>query len=434
MCLRDLLDLRNRRTGRLQSWAPASVIVVIAVLVAAGCKENGEPTPSPAAVSRAATSTPAGSAVCASVSPSSPTEDTIFDTLQADASTLGDFDPGFATHVSEDKAGAPSELTFAVDSREGDVQHLAFYITIPSDWPITPGCAIPLGVAIGSLSWKATLGILNNPCNTVIPIEFEMQNASTDPSDTIDLLDGAGNLVENFEKDNDGSGLADVIEKYPVQLKDLFPGRTPGRRSVGIASVARMPVIAQSLLFPPPKGSQGQTLVILFQDFANIRTTVPNSPISDQCTPFSLSMTNFAKTDGGAVLIRTPPAGTYTFALTAFGLRDADDDGLENALDTCPFDMNVGDPRVTGSGDADQDGLDAACDPNDLVFDLDEDGDKHQNRGDLCALTPSTDSSGAQKDSDTDQIGDECDIFGNGPDAPDGPLPFASEAADVIIQ
>lgn len=424
------LKLSNGATGGRTWWT----IALITFLLLVGCGGDGDGNGAPAVTATPTRTATTPAQVCASIAPSSPVEDSVLDLLAAVASTRGDFDPGFAAGVSDDRAGTPADLTFEIIARDRDVHHVAFYITIPDAWAITPGCAVPLGTIVGSLTWRATLGILNSPCKNDFPIAFDMQNASTDASDVIDFVDDSGNLVDGFEEDKDNSGLADVVEKYPDVLTELFPGRTPGRRSVGIARVSGMPVITQALVFPPQPGLDGQTLVILFQDFANVRETVPNSPISDQCTPFTLAMTNLGSSEGGDVLVRTPPAGSYTFGLTAYGLRDGDGDGTENALDTCPFDANVGDPRITGNGDADQDGLDAACDPDDFTFNSDEDGDKHLNRTDFCPLTPNPGGSGPQRDGDADQIGDECDIFGSGPEMPDGELPLASEASDVVIR
>jgi hypothetical protein len=128
-------------------------------------------------------------------------------------------------------------------------------------------------------------------------------------------------------------------------------------------------------------------------------------------------------------LFTNPAPGRYQFILTAFGQRDADGDGIDNTLDTCPFDANQGDPRVKGEGDADEDGLDAACDPNDFDPNPDQDGDGYLNRVDLCPLVPST-----QKDSDGDGIGDECDTSGKGPNKPDGQIPLAIQAAEIVTR
>jgi len=55
------------------------------------------------------------------------------------------------------------------------------------------------------------------------------------------------------------------------------------------------------------------------------------------------------------------------------GDRDADNDGIPNSDDTCPFTTNVGSPYVPGSGDAGEvplDGIDAACDNVGVVTDV----------------------------------------------------------------
>jgi hypothetical protein len=120
--------------------------------------------------------------------------------------------------------------------------------------------------------------------------------------------------------------------------------------------------------------------------------------------------------------------GTYTVTTIAVGQGDADGDGLENSLDTCPVDANIGDPRIKGDGDLDEDGLDAACDPNDDPAtggtNSDQDLDGYVNRQDNCPTLingeQDKDAEGNsinQLDSDVDedgddqkdQIGDPCD-------------------------
>ena len=137
------------------------------------------------------------------------------------------------------------------------------------------------------------------------------------------------------------------------------------------------------------------------------------------------------------VLYRNPPEGTYTLTTIAVGLPDTDGDGLENTLDTCPFDVNVGDPRIKGDGDLDEDGLDAACDPNDDSetggTNSDQDLDGYLNRQDNCPLLINgEDNLGPdgeplnQQDNDVDEDGDDqSDFIGDACD-PD-PLVFNGE-------
>ncbi len=418
-------------------WKAALIALLGAILaVLTACSDDDSApaaTRSPGATSAPEASEPAIPG-CETRPPISPRGDTIFDKLSKGAATLGDFHPSFAATVSDAAAGASADLTYEITLAADQPNFQAFFITIPERWHIVPGCAIPLGETVENVDWITTLGIINSACNALIPIQFTMRNASTDPSEPFDFIDDNGNLVDGFEKDKDGSGLADVIEKYPDLLDNSFAGRVPLRRAVGLSTIGGVPVIAQTLVFGPLDEVAGQTLVILFQDFPTARTTVSRSVITDQCTPFSLTLKELGAGDKGEVLQQNPTAGSDTFALTAFGLRDADGDGIENALDTCPFDVNVGHPTVVGDGDADQDGLDAACDPNDLSANIDQDGDGTLNRGDLCPLVPGHDLAGEQKDSDLDQIGDECDVFGKGPNSGDGDVSLSAIGQDIVIQ
>jgi hypothetical protein len=142
--------------------------------------------------------------------------------------------------------------------------------------------------------------------------------------------------------------------------------------------------------------------------------------------------------ESGLVLFTNPEEGTYTFTVGALGQRDADGDGFENALDTCPLDPNQGSPRIKGEGDIDEDGLDAACDPDDNTTNSDEDMDGYLNRGDNCPLVPNGEEGENQRDSDLneqgdprpDGIGDACDP---NPDVPDGEAIFSEASSEVTI-
>ena len=142
--------------------------------------------------------------------------------------------------------------------------------------------------------------------------------------------------------------------------------------------------------------------------------------------------------ESGVTLSTNPAEGTYTFTLIAAGQRDAEGDGYENALDTCPFDINEGDPRVKGEGDFDGDGLDAACDPNDDETNSDEDLDGYTNRQDNCPLDANGEleedvpNAGNQTDRDDDGIGDACDPNPDDPDT-EGELVFGTISQTVTI-
>jgi hypothetical protein len=376
-----------------------------------------------------------GPAEACAPSASGPTEEqTLFDKLSDGASRdEPDFEATFEAGVSNDAARAHADLSVEMHVPGGDVAPKAFSVLLPEEWGITPGCATPIGLAVGSVRWDVVLGRDGNPCNEPGPLLFTMLNASTDTSDTVDFGDGDGNGTPDYAEDKDHTGRADVIEKYPGFLNRLFPGRQPLRRTAGLFRYVSPPILAQTLAFKELDGSDGTTLVLVLQDLGDPEAVAGKSGFSDYCTPAGFKLTDSGATYDGAPLYTNPPAGRYQIILTAFGERDADGDGIENSLDTCPFDANVGNPRVKGEGDADEDGLDAACDPNDFEANADQDADGYLNRDDICPLAKAEDSS-TQKDSDGDQIGDECDTSGNGPNVADGDVPLVIQAAEVNIR
>ena len=136
--------------------------------------------------------------------------------------------------------------------------------------------------------------------------------------------------------------------------------------------------------------------------------------------------------EGGVAVFANPQEGTYTVTFIAAGLRDADGDGYENSLDTCPFDANQGDARIKGDGDFDEDGLDAVCDPDDNNINSDEDLDGYLNRQDNCPLVPNGEEGTNQRDTDNDAIGDDCDPNPDNADT-EGELIIVQSSLDVTI-
>jgi hypothetical protein len=163
-------------------------------------------------------------------------------------------------------------------------------------------------------------------------------------------------------------------------------------------------------------------LVSRIRPSVTLRSEPSNFPapsiINDFCTPLTATNLTIGKTAQGDQLFVNPSDGKYTFGTFTLGQRDADGDGYENELDTCPYTPNVGDPRIPLDGDLDGDGLDAACDPNDSATtgtNSDQDLDGYQNRNDNCPLVANgidqanVPGVGNQLDTDMDTIGDACD-------------------------
>jgi hypothetical protein len=437
--LRELRILRWWPAATLAVCAAAVAVFVATVMAGGGDSESQvqgpSPSPVPTEARPAAPSNTTAPESCATTGPTEAAEEpTLFDTLEdGAASDDPNFEVEFEVEPADYAAHSNPDLALEMSLRQGNVAPAAFYILVPPEWGITPGCQISIGLAVGSLRWDARVGRDGNPCNQPGPLQFTMLNATTDTADTVSFLDGDGNGRRDFAEDKDHTGRPDVVEKYPDFLNRIFPGRTPIRRTAGIFTYTDPPVLAQSLVFSELDGSDGTTLVVLLQNIGDPDAAPGEAGFTDYCTPSGFRLSEFGKAQSGAAFYTNPDAGEYVFTLTAFGERDAEGDGVENPLDTCPFDANVGNPRLRGEGDADEDGLDAACDPNDFESKTDEDGDGYLNRGDICPLTAGEDPS-SQKDSDDDEIGDECDTSGNGPTVADGEVPFVVRAVEVSVR
>jgi len=336
------------------------------------------------------------------------------------------YDPTMSVDISDAEAGANADVTTTVTIPAPGVNFDVMIVFTPPEFDM--GAAdIPLGAHVADLDSNATLGLLNNACITALPVSFTMMAATTNTADTVIFDDGFADL--------DGNTLPDGVDKYPDFLNTMYPGITPLSRSYGQASVAGTPVSMNQVTFAPGTTLHGQafdaslgygSVSVLNDPTAELE---PGS-ITDFCTPRATTATVFGITednpataaDESGFVGRTNPALADDCTFTTFSRSqgDADGDDIENDLDTCPFDVNEGDPRVAGSGDPDNDGLDNACDPEPDVADTDWDGDIYLNRGDNCPLVYNP----GNADSDGDRIGDACDPH---PDTVDG------EGIDVTL-
>ena len=393
------------------------------------------------------------------------------------------FNPTYEITLVDPTPGANSDFTTEFGLPVGDVNFGGVVFFVPEEWGITPADEIPIGAVVGDLTATATLGLINNACNNPLPVKFIMLNASIDPFDTVDYLDTDENGTEDYAEDKDGSGIQDGFEKYPdfiTRVLDDKPGDEVGeplqpiRRAAGIAIIAGINVLLQFLIFEPgtfineniPTDPElGYPTVTLLQNAGDPAFDPIPGPITDFCTPLTTNNTTLgvskdnACTDttverldpicevtsallteeggttpdeGGVPLLTNPQDSTYTFTIIAAGQRDADGDGYENTLDTCPLVPNEGDPRISGDADNDNDGLDAACDPNDNEINSDEDLDGYLNRGDNCPLDANGENEDNQRDSDNDAIGDACDPDPDDQDA-QGELIITTVTKEVVV-
>jgi hypothetical protein len=373
------------------------------------------------------------------------------------------FDPSFEVTLTQPAPQSASELklNFRLDS---GYQLSTAVLYIPYDWGVVRGEEIPIGTKVASTDSIGIYGFVNSACDQTFPITFELFNASLDPSQTVAFNDtelqqgldpstpGIG--IQDFAEDKDANGLFDAIDHNP---DFLLSRQRPIARLAGIATLAGTPFLLQFLIFAPgtrldfpdPALTQliadvpqsGYPMVMVFQDFRNPDNSRAPGPVTDYCTPTETTI-SVLHTD--PPLLVNPQSGSYVFTLVASSKRDADGDGFENSLDTCPFSANAGSPTILAHGDTDQDGMDAACDPNDDALsagaNADEDGDQYVNRQDNCPLVvngytdwravPVPEPPGNQADQDFDDIGDVCDV---NPDVPDGEAILATSTVEVIV-
>jgi len=364
------------------------------------------------------------------------------------------FNPTITASLSTQAAGQPADATTVFSLPKGSAQFFVQITWTPPEFTVARD--VPLGALTAKLNSLATLGLANQACNTAFVVNFDstaagappgsgMLNASVNTADTVTYL-------QQFD-DLNGNNLPDAVDKYPDFLNRMFPGVTPLARRFGQASVGGKPVSLNLVVFEPgvtlpaPYGTLpaewGYPSVSVLQNNGDPGAETVVSAITDFCTPlrsevvvYGVSKDNpdTAANEGG-VTVQTNPAaaGTYSFHARSISLWDADNDDIDNSLDTCPYNANVGDPTVAGSGDQDGDGIDDACDPtlNEATGGSDHDGDGYVNRLDFCPLVADGAATTNQSDADVDGISDACDTS---PSVREGPPPVeVIDTAEVTI-
>ena len=306
---------------------------------------------------------------------------------------------------------------------------------LPPEWTVANGVDVPDGTAVGSFDTLAQLGLLNNPCNTILPVNFDLVDATIDRSNVISLP-GTANALNILALDFNGNGIINGAELWPSYLTTL--GAINGwdfsklrARLIG-ANTTTIPgttVILNFLIFEP--GSHlsnvinidpalGYPAVTVLQDPTRAGSAL--DPVSSFCAPLEINsvMNGLA---GGEAFRTNPGPGNYFFTTLAVARPDADGDGIENALDPCPYNAdsnwNPRSPGVITAGESDGDGIPDSCDPfpntrsvctaASGIAQTDEDCDGWMNRRDNCPLVVNP----SQHDSDLDQIGDACDLNQN---------------------
>ena len=335
-----------------------------------------------------------------------------------------------------------------------DWQKLIYFT--PPTWTVAKDADIPDGTQVGTLKSEVVMGILNNPCNTILNVNYNLFEGTINESNPLaEKPPGSRDRLSPMAADANANGAPDAADRWPSYLNAVA-----GREGMDLSSlIARYvgidnrdvpgtTMVANFLVFNPGATVSskfavdprlGYPTVVVLQDPTSAGSN--QDPVSDNCAPLWTQLT-LNGTAAGRTFRGNPGDGTYNFVTWALPQPDADGDGIENVLDPCPLTPNASgwNPRAAtfpfSAGDTDSDGIPNDCDPHptvpsthnaaDGIANADEDGDGWQNRGDNCPLVANLD----QLDTDGDGIGDACDP---NPTSVDGANPAVCVVTQVTI-
>lgn len=353
--------------------------------------------------------------------------------------------------------------TLTID--EGDAMFDDVVFFTPPEWSIAGDDDLPDGSAVGSVQLQITLGLLNSSCSTQLPVIFDLMEATTDESDIVLFNEAYKSANFDHEQFQTVDGVPRGVTEYPDYLLRILEDSNgnplqPRARYYGQVVITGVPWSLNILTFEPGitlRGrhfdpSYGYPGILVVNNNGDPDIKPAPSAITDFCSPFQMSTTIFGKVGGTEVFVNPEKEAYYAFVTYTSSGRDADDDGFENGLDTCPYTPNPNwDPRSETPpgqpfpGDTDRDGIPDNCDPlpdnagspEGAIYDYD--GDNYYNRQDNCPLDKNNAASpiffgdngpDTQGDDDLDGIGNVCDQH---PDEPDGQLNELCSVTEVVI-
>ncbi len=368
------------------------------------------------------------------------------------ATTESSFDVSGTVSVTSTSPGAARSTTTTITVPHPGNINLASLITFDPAGTTTQTCNSGLvgGLATthtasgpclratdlaGSVSLDTRIGILNDACTQSLVVEFDLFAVPT--PDTPANPRGSGNIAytqpegtaDRFARwgtspigAGGGSPVVYGVEKatadniafknYPEFLLDLFDAdgpagggdpRVPLAVYGGISKVSGDSIPVYIVVFEPgalaaefdepnPLGRATTNLGYASQTVLSDPTATAASPGAVRAFCSTSVATTLSATVGGVTRATNPGAGTHFNLAWAASLRDVDNDGIENGLDTCPFTRNTDPYPRTAIGDPDGDLIDAACDPDGIGDTTtnagsDVDSDTWPNLQDSCPQT-----------------------------------------------
>lgn len=343
--------------------------------------------------------------------------------------------PTYTVALSNTASSANSDITVTYDLGSLHSLYSARISFMPPEFTVAADIDVPDGARVGKYIITSTHSQSNAACSSGSVLAYDLLEASTNTANVVADSPRIPSPTWPGFTDANFNSLPDAVDKYPNFLNTLYPGLTPRARAFGFDTLDPTYFRAVNILIfdpgtvlpglSPLDASLGYIVVAVQQD--PTAPAVASSVDTDACSALGLTHVQYgisrdnlstsSVNESGFVNRANPSSdGTYTFMDYSRTIRDSDNDGIENTLDSCPSDTDTWTPRsVDPIEDFDADGIPATCDPFSITTNDDEDSDTFLNRQDNCPLTANV----GQADSDGDGIGDACDPF---PSIPTGHL------------
>ena len=261
---------------------------------------------------------------------------------------------------------------------------------VPAGFGLPAGGSLPVGAISGYATSKIAIGLINNPCNSVLNVAFTLMNAGINLNDNITSKPvGEINPQEPLALDTSpANGIPDGVDRYPAYLESFLNNAQPRTRLFGVSKIQGTWRTVDLLVFNPGStvsigGSPvtfspalGYPMVLVMDNPAQ-----PPSPgaVSDFCAPFRGALFTLGKTMNNPCTPVPSPTGAncpapqnrenagYPFLpCESSNAHDEDADGKVN--DGCPQVNQIAEAGAQCDNNTSDDGEDASINDGCPVF------------------------------------------------------------------